>query len=374
MLSLVPIRRVQRPGARPGRPEFYRPRPRTEGPEDAHPRSGRPSLHRVTPTIRPRREADLPALEHVLAGQQPASRYPYRWPLPFPVRDFIVRPAEQAAFVAELDGRVVGHVSVTEVAPDDTFAPAWTRATIRPVDELACVSVLFVDQSTQGSGVGGALLDAAVTWAREHGKAPVLDVVQTHGRAEAVYRRRGWQLAGIGRPAWLPDDEPDVLAMVLPEPGEAATTWLPGRVTAGHGVASGRGSTPYPAGTIELQRPHFLARGLDLSDLHPGTVNVDLAPVRWHPTHPEVTFEKVAWSEAIAPETFSFLRARLRHDDAEAAGWIYYPHPETKPQHEQPDSVAELLLPFVPGLQPGAPVEIGVDSARIRATSPDAAP
>jgi hypothetical protein len=34
--------------------------------------------------------------------------------------------------------------------------------------------------------------------------------------------------------------------------------WLECRLVKGHGVASGLGSlNPYPAGTIELQRPYF---------------------------------------------------------------------------------------------------------------------
>ena len=47
--------------------------------------------------IRRRRHEDLPALVEVLAAQQPTSRYPMRWPLPFPIEQFVVRDGELAA-------------------------------------------------------------------------------------------------------------------------------------------------------------------------------------------------------------------------------------------------------------------------------------
>jgi hypothetical protein len=54
---------------------------------------------------------------------------------------------------------------------------------------------------------------------------------------------------------------------------------IAGRVVHGHGVASGRSaSSPYPRGTIALQAPHFLERGVDLSPFFAGTLNVDITP------------------------------------------------------------------------------------------------
>lgn len=161
--------------------------------------------------IRARLPADLPVLATLLAEQQPTSRYPYRWPLPFPVEQFLVRPYEQVAWVAETGGALAGHVMVGSVDPgDDTFRQATRCA------EPALVSVLFTATRTRGTGVGGLLLDTAVGWAREHGRVPVLDVLPAHSTALAVYRRRGWVEIGRMRFDWLPDDEPDVLLMALP--------------------------------------------------------------------------------------------------------------------------------------------------------------
>lgn len=106
--------------------------------------------------------ADLPALVQVLTEQQPSSGYALRWPLPFPVEQFIVRSYEQA-WVAERDGHVVGHVMIGRVE-DEEAAAIVTAAPGR--DELATVSVLFVAQDARGLGIGKLLLDTAVDWTR----------------------------------------------------------------------------------------------------------------------------------------------------------------------------------------------------------------
>jgi ribosomal protein S18 acetylase RimI-like enzyme len=169
----------------------------------------------VEVSIRPRRPQDLAPLAEVLAAQRPHSGYPQRWPLPFPVEEFLQRAAELAAWVAELDGVVVGHVAATAVQPGD-MATGWSAGTGRPLTELAEVSVLFVDHGAAGNGVGSALLSTAVDFIRSRGQHPVLDVVQETQKAVALYRRRGWEVVGETRPWWLPDDHLPVLLMVLP--------------------------------------------------------------------------------------------------------------------------------------------------------------
>ena len=168
--------------------------------------------------VRVRNPADVPLLVELLAAQQPHSGYPQNWPLPYPVEQFIARSTETAAWVAELDGRVVGHVSVTTVEPG-LEGDIWSAGTGRPVDELASVSVLFVDHPLSGRGVGSALLDAAVAAIRAVGRTAVLDVVQETAPAVELYRRRGWQVVGEGRPWWLPVDHLPVLFMALPAEG-----------------------------------------------------------------------------------------------------------------------------------------------------------
>lgn len=166
--------------------------------------------------VRERTGEDIAALATVLADQQPHSGYPQNWPLPFPVESFIARAGEDAAWVAELEGRVVGHVAVSRVEPG-LEADLWTAGAGRPREELAAVAVLFVDHTMVGRGVGKALLARAVAAIRASGRTPVLDVVQETASAVELYRRSGWQVVGEGRPWWLPDDHRPVLFMVLPD-------------------------------------------------------------------------------------------------------------------------------------------------------------
>ena len=147
-----------------------------------------------------------------------------------------------------------------------------------------------------------------------------------------------------------------------------SSQWLSGRVVAGHGVASGRSSSsPYPAGTIALQRPLFAARGLDLSDCFAGTLNVSFAPQELVLTSPEVTFERLDWSDRHPPETFSFWKIELHQNGAPPCpAWIYRPHPETKQRHWQPPSMVEVLAPFQPDLKEGSSVCLHDPRQRLR--------
>ncbi len=138
---------------------------------------------------------------------------------------------------------------------------------------------------------------------------------------------------------------------------------VPGRVVEGHGVASGRAGDPrFPTGTIRLQLPVFAARGVDLSMFHPGTINVSIAPRRWELVRPDHTLRDVRWHDVEPPEDFSFVRIGFvgprgtRHP-----AMVYFPHPDTKPDHAQPDDVVEVLAPHVAGLSVGDEVVLVVD-------------
>ncbi len=176
-----------------------------------------------TVTIRPRRDDDLPALGAALLEQQPESGYPHRDPLPEPAEQFIQRPGQEAAWVAEVDGQVAGHVCVVRATTDGSgsdapFVEAWSDATGRPAEDLRVVSVLFVATSARGVGAGVALLRRATEHILEAGCVPCLDVLPTHDRAVEMYRRQGWREVTRQRPRWLSADAPDVIGMVLDPP------------------------------------------------------------------------------------------------------------------------------------------------------------
>ncbi|WP_193212594.1 hypothetical protein [Luteolibacter marinus] len=137
---------------------------------------------------------------------------------------------------------------------------------------------------------------------------------------------------------------------------------IPARVVPGHRVASGLNGNPrFPGGTLRMQQPFFRERGLDLAAFHPGTVNVSIAPWRYLVGGARHTFRRVKWHPVEPAEDFSFFDVEVRHRGGPpVAGWIYYPHPETKPEHLQDPDVLELLLPFLDGLGYGDELELRV--------------
>jgi hypothetical protein len=150
-------------------------------------------------------------------------------------------------------------------------------------------------------------------------------------------------------------------------PGEIMQQ-VTGVVQAGYRVASGLAdnNSPYPAGTIALQMPHFKRLGLDLSDCYPGTLNVNIAPVEFALVKPAYTFPDLCWIEGFDPETFSFCHCDIEFQNQSYAGWIYYPHPETKIGHHQPPTLVEILAPRIVGIGYGDRVNLTARSAEIR--------
>lgn len=148
--------------------------------------------------------------------------------------------------------------------------------------------------------------------------------------------------------------------------------WIacPSVIVPGHRVASGmNGDARFPGGTIRMQWPHFAALGLDLTRLHPGTLNVSIAPLRYVIRRPLYTFADVRWHPTEPAETFTFLSCRVRlADGTQAAGFIYHPHAETKPEHFQKPDALELLLPSLDGVEYGATITLEVDSDQIEIT------
>ncbi len=151
---------------------------------------------------------------------------------------------------------------------------------------------------------------------------------------------------------------------------------LKGLVQRGHGVASGRSNqSPYPVGSIQMQQPFFAAAGINLHNCWPGTINLSFSPFEVRLTHPDHCIKQLHWTDLHPPETFSFWKILLRFRDSEdIPGWIYRPHPETKQRHWQPDTMVELLAPYLEGVQTGDYIEIMdpqnrlqlVDSVRLR--------
>jgi hypothetical protein len=141
-----------------------------------------------------------------------------------------------------------------------------------------------------------------------------------------------------------------------------------GIVKQGHGVASGRSGDPrFPQGTIELQKPLFAAKGLELDRYFSGTINVSIYPYKYSIKKSKYTFRDVQWSSAAVAEDFSFFDCRvILNDGTKLEGLIYYPHPDTKPEHFQSPDIFEIITQFIHGLQYGNEVVLEVDETQIK--------
>jgi hypothetical protein len=133
----------------------------------------------------------------------------------------------------------------------------------------------------------------------------------------------------------------------------------------GHSVAS-LPSAEYPYPTLEKQKPFFKRLGLDLDQFFTGTLNISIAPLTFEIHAPSFTFPLVAWTDLHPPETFSFSPCLVSFKDTDHAGWVYYPHPETKVRHFQNASLVEVIARFIPGISYGAEISLKIDPQQIR--------
>ena len=146
-------------------------------------------------------------------------------------------------------------------------------------------------------------------------------------------------------------------------------TVVSGVILAGYRVASGP-SRDYPYGTLEKQIPLFKQLGLNLERFHPATLNVSIAPATFEMIDPEYTFRQVTWTDLHPPEDFSFSSCTVRFKGGRYAGYIYYPHPETKKRHFENASLIEVISEYIPEIHYGGLAELELNADEIRITNP----
>ena len=158
--------------------------------------------------VRPRHPDDLPALVAVLERTHREVGYPVR---ATNVRaGWLAEERELGAWVAEQDGRPVGHVALHP--PSGAPAELWRSATGRDDGGLAVVSRLLSD----ARGAGSALLARAETEAAGRGRVPVLEV-EVSSAARPFYLRRGWTQVGEVDQRWGEHDVRVAVLVRLPE-------------------------------------------------------------------------------------------------------------------------------------------------------------
>jgi predicted acetyltransferase len=103
----------------------------------------------------------------------------------------LLRPGSHG-LLAEIDGRVAGVLGI------GSYAQFYGGAAV-PMGGIGGVAV---DGAYRGRGIANALLDAALTTMREHGQP--LSVL--YATVPTLYRRRGWERAGVLEWVELPMD------------------------------------------------------------------------------------------------------------------------------------------------------------------------
>ncbi|MFD4413713.1 GNAT family N-acetyltransferase [Streptomyces sp. NPDC058475] len=138
----------------------------------------------------------------VLAEVHQCDGYPVNWP--DQPDEWLSHASPLGAWVAELDGSLVGHVSLSRSGEGDLAPGLWSERSGTSKDLTAVVSRLFVAPRARGHGIGALLIGRAVEESRRRGLHPVLDVVASDTAAAALYERLGWELMATVEQRWSP--------------------------------------------------------------------------------------------------------------------------------------------------------------------------
>src|SRR5919106_1623490 len=94
---------------------------------------------------------------------------------------FEIQSDAQAMYIAELDGQPAGCAYLVTLVDYFNLNPH------------AHLSVLAVSADAEGQGVGTALIDQSIAWAKERGSDRLtLSALVTNRRARALYERKGF--------------------------------------------------------------------------------------------------------------------------------------------------------------------------------------
>lgn len=165
-------------------------------------------------SVRPRVAADLEGCATVLAAVHRQDGYPVNWPAE--PAGWLSPSTLLAAWVAELDGAVAGHVVLSRSGPDDLAPALWAAEAGAEAGQAAVVNRLFVAPAARGHRIGARLMAEATRAAHDLGLHPVLDVVATDTAAAALYERLGWRLLATTEQRWSPEQTVSVRSYAAP--------------------------------------------------------------------------------------------------------------------------------------------------------------
>lgn len=164
-------------------------------------------------SVRPRTDADFPALVEALRATHHADAYPSVWPAD--PAAFLAPPLTLGAWVAEVRGVPVGQV-VLRAAPETV--PEWIAVTGLPPQNVAFLSRLFVAPGHQGQGLGRGLFPAAWAEAGWLNRRAILDVQADAPAPIALYDSEGWARVATLPAPWTGADSrrPQIYVYVSP--------------------------------------------------------------------------------------------------------------------------------------------------------------
>jgi ribosomal-protein-alanine N-acetyltransferase len=142
----------------------------------------------VALVIRSRTDVDLDALLAVLRESHRTDGYPL---MAKHVTTGWLTEKGDPAWVAQLDGAVVGHAALSGV----------------PGAELE-LARLFVSGTSRGNGVAAALVETAERFAASTGSTLALEVLDHNTAAIRLYERRGWVRTGSEPADWFGPEGP----------------------------------------------------------------------------------------------------------------------------------------------------------------------
>jgi ribosomal protein S18 acetylase RimI-like enzyme len=168
----------------------------------------------MTLTIRRREDADLESAGAALVDVYQTDGYPVEGvadPVAWLKFDGLV-----GAWVAELDGEIVGHVAVSEPKPGDDAVRLWLEQSDDKIEDVAVLGRLFVKRSARGRSIGQDLAKAAVTDSATNGKTLVLDVMDKDQDAIRLYERLGLKKIGEAKHKFGEGQEITAYCYVVP--------------------------------------------------------------------------------------------------------------------------------------------------------------
>jgi GNAT superfamily N-acetyltransferase len=143
--------------------------------------------------VRPRTDADLDRCAAILVRVHGVDGYPVEGVADPQAR---LQPGRLvAAWVAEIEGEVVGHVAVADPSGGDRVEVGRLAPGLE-CEPFGLLCRLFVAPEARGAGAGRRLVETAMVRARARGVPLVLDVMVKDRGAIRLYERLGWRHIG----------------------------------------------------------------------------------------------------------------------------------------------------------------------------------